>query len=348
MYIAHPIYQQDIERIITDECTALHGKTVFITGASGLVGSYIVDTLMYMNEHQHAAIKIVATFTSASRAQERFPEYEGHPLFVPVIHNMVQPITYAEPVDYIIHTAANAHPLLFGSQPVEIIRDNVAGACSVLEYAQKNAGARLLYLSTLEVYGRVEGELTCNEERIGNLDFTNPRSCYPESKRLCETLCYSYMQEYGVDVVVARLCHIYGPTVKLDNTKADVQFLQDALHGRDIVMKSPGLQRRPYCYVADAVSALLTIIIKGTTGEAYNVASEVGDVLLRDMAHGFASAAGRKVIFDIPENEDKKKFNPNASQALDNRKLKALGWEPKFAFEEGLKHTYEIKKATIS
>lgn len=344
MYIHNVLYRQDIERILVPKFEYLRHKTIFITGTSGLVGSFLTDVLMYLNDKYNYQMNIWGTFSSLRSFTERFPSYMKRGDFHPVIHDINQAINLDINPDYIIHAASNTHPALYVNNPVETIKLNINGTANVLDFAKEKMGCRVLFLSTMEVYGEDRMVDKFSEQNVGKIDFTYFRSCYPESKRLCETLCSAYNKEYGTDIVTARLGYIYGPTVKLDSSKADVQFLNRAIEKQDIVLKSRGLQQRSYCYVADTVAALLFVLLQGQTGQSYNVSSDLGNVMLRQVAEILAENAGVKVVFDIDENVVATGGSQVQNSTLDATKLESLGWNAKFSLKEGLEHTYKILK----
>ena len=147
-----------------------------------------------------------------------------------------------------------------------------------------------------------------------------------------------------MDVMIARLGYIYGPTVKLSSSKADVQFLNKVLHNEDIILKSSGLQRRSYCYVMDVVAALLFMLCSAQKGEAYNIANPKGNVCLKDVAQTLARLGNVNVRFEIPSDVEKQGYSTVSNSTLDSSKLMQLGWRPKFSLEEGLSHTLQIKR----
>ena len=347
MYINNIIYKNDIKKIIHKDFLFLKNKTIFITGASGLVGSFLVDTVMYMNKYCDLNTKIIANFSSVKSLEERFVSYNNNNLFIPIIHNINNPFELDDKVDYIIHAASNTHPALYAEKPVETIKLNITGTINVLNFAQKQKKCRTIFLSTMEVYGENLEIESFEENQVGYVNFMIPRSCYPESKRLCETLCQSYIKEFNQDIVIARLGYVFGPTVKLSSSKADVQFLNKALNGENIVLRSQGLQKRSYCYVADVVSALLTILNKGIRGDAYNVASKSGNVQLKDFAETLAEVANVRVEFQPPTQIEIQGGSKVQNSTLNSNKLENLGWQPAFDLYESIKHTLEIKKAIL-
>ena len=344
MYINNETYKNDIKRILTNDFETLKNKTVLITGAGGLVGSFLTDTLVYLNKELNYNINIIGTFTSMESYKNRFPSYNDKCLFKPIIQDITKSFEYDEKVDYIIHTASSTHPLLYATKPVEVIEINIQGTLNILNFARKQDNVRTLSLSTLEVYGEDPNIESFSEGDIGYVNFNISRSCYPESKRLGETLCQGFIKEYGQDIVIARLGYIYGPTIRLNSSKADVQFLNKVLNNENIVLRSPGLQKRSYCYVADTASALLTILLKGENGNSYNVASLEGNILLRDYAKTLAEIANVEIKYEDPTMIEIQGGSQVQNSMLNPAKLMKLGWEPKFKLREAIEHTYKIKK----
>lgn len=348
MYITNSTYKNCIEKIRVKDFESFKNKSFFITGASGLIGSFLIDTLAYLNENYDYNIKIYATFSSESSLENRFPSYFQDDLFFPIIHNITKSFDEVydciDNIDYIVHAASNTHPMLYAKEPVNTIELNIQGTLNTLRLASKYPNSKTIFLSTLEVYGEDKTVESFKENNIGFIDFNTTRACYPESKRLCETICHSFIQEFNIDIVIARLGYIFGPTVKSNSSKADVQFLNNALRNEDIVLKSAGLQQRSYCFVGDVVSALLTLLLKGQTGEAYNIASEFGNVRLRDFAQTLANTAKVGITFAEETEVEKRGGSKVMNSTLDTTKLSSLGWKSNFTLEEGIEATFNIKK----
>jgi len=152
------------------------------------------------------------------------------------------------------------------------------------------------------------------------------------------------VKQYGIDARVARLCHVYGPTFTESNSRADAQFLRNALRGEDIVMKSTGAQVRSYCYVADAASAILTLLEKGEPGQAYNVANRSSTASIREYAETLAGGAGVLLRFELPPEVERSGYTRVTRAVLNPAKLEALGWRPRFDLRTGLEHTLECAR----
>lgn len=348
MYMNNSIYKNDLNRVLTMDLSFLKGKSIFITGASGLVGSFFVDTLIRFNETTNEKVDIYATFLSRDELQNRFPNNLNDEKFKAIFWDVTKPIQFDVYPDFILHTASLTHPKMYAEKPVETMKVNMLGTINVLDFAKRNPKCRVVFLSTMEVYGENNlQKASFSENDIGTFNFMSVRSCYPESKRVCETLTQCYVKEYSVSIMIARLGYVYGPTVQLSSSKADVQFLNNALKKENIIMKSMGEQKRSYCYVADIVSGLLTLFKKGVPGEAYNVASKEGNISLKHFADILTEIAGVSLVFEHPTEFEKQGYSNVRNSTLDASKLETLGWRPLFTTKEGIEHTFKIKKENL-
>jgi nucleoside-diphosphate-sugar epimerase len=221
------------------------------------------------------------------------------------------------------------------------MKANILGLSNLLDFGTKKNIKRVLYVSSGEVYG--EGDKNdFTESYSGYIDYLNSRSCYPASKRAAETLCISYSCQYNTDVVIARPCHIYGPTFTESDNRAFAQFIRNTLAKENVVLKSKGEQYRSYCYVADCVSALLVVLLYGETKNAYNIANKDSNITITELAHYIASVGNRKVVFDIPTNEEQRGYSVISRSVLNAEKLEGLGWQAKYSLSEGIKRTIRI------
>ena len=318
----HPLYQEDLKRICqTKDMASLYGKRFLITGATGLIGVCLIDALMKANT-EGADITIYALGRSREKAATRLGEYYDNKHFHFVEHDARASLTDLPVVDYIIPLASNTHPLAYSQFPIETIEINVKGAEHALEKALID-GATVLYPSTVEVYGNARGEDIFTEDYTGQLNLRNARACYPESKRLSEALCQ-------------------GPTMLMSDSKASSQFIIKALNGEDIVLKSKGEQLFSYTYVADAVSAMLHVLIQGEDGVPYNIANQACDVRLKDFARLCAEWAKKDVVFDLPSETEQKGFSIAMRAILDNQRLLAIGWQPSYDMKTAINRTLDI------
>jgi len=293
------------------EC--FENKSIFVTGATGLLGSAFIKGLFARNELHNSNIHIIAHARNRDKAEQIF---SGKELSF-VYGDITRKLDIDEPIDYIVHGANPTASKEFVDFPVETIKTIYEGTLNTLELAKEKSVKGYLYLSSMEVYI--------------NMDTTSVRSCYPEGKRLAESLCSCYFHEYGVNAKIARLAQTFGVgiDIKSDN-RVFAQFVRSAMEKKDIVLRTKGDTVRSYCYTTDAVTAMLWILAKGKSGDFYDVASKIPPASIRDMAECFG-----KVVFDIADNAEKLGYPPAAEIILDTAKLEKLGWEPDKKIEEG-------------
>ena len=333
----HPFYQADIDYVLsTKGIDALKEKRILITGATGLIGVHLIDVLMRLGQ-----VRVIAVGRNKEKARERLGEYFEHPDFTFLEQDVMDPFPEELTADIIIPLASNTHPLAYSKYPVETVLINVKGAENALSLAKQN-GATVLYPSTVEVYGSSDGKDSFSEADTGRLNLATSRACYTESKRVSEALCQSYLSEYGVESKIVRLPRVFGPTMLGSDTKASSQFIIKSLRGEDVVLKSKGEQYFSYCYVSDAVAAMLFVLLHGETGEAYNVSNSSCDIRLRDFAKICAEFNGKQVEFYLPSVTESRGYSIADRAILDSSKLNELGFTPKFGIKEAIERTIAI------
>lgn len=319
----------------------LDGKTVLVTGATGMLASYVAWLLLYLREHQGIQINVVALCRNQQKAEQYFGAHIGKPYFHLLLQDVCDPINYEGEIDYVFHLAGHASPHFINTDPVGIMKSNLLGTLHVLELAKAKQSTKVVFASTREVYGKNEEAALLDEKAFGSLDPLEARSCYPESKRASESLLMSYWQQYQVPFNTVRIAHSYGPTMTFDNDgRVMADLLGDAIAGRDIVLKSQGDAIRSFVYVTDAVLGLFTVLFAGEPGQAYNLANETEPIAIKDLAHLIASMkAGIRVIHDIPKDSLKGYCNYRRT-ALDTTSLERLGWHPQVTLKSGLRRVF--------
>lgn len=328
----------------------LFGRSLLITGATGMIGSAVADLIFYLNRQKQAHIHLLLAGRSREKMQRRFSLFQMDLDYEFIFYEATDPAIIDLNADYIIHTASNASPASYTKQPAETMLANLVGLNALLDLMCRSYTRRLLYVSSSEVYGiRAGGKADAHpyrEDEYGYVDLLNPRSCYPCAKRAAETLCISYDAEYKTDTVIVRPGHIYGPSITASDSRASAQFTRNAVLGQDIVMKSAGSQLRSYCYTLDCASAILTVLLNGVRSTAYNISNPDSVVTIRDLAEALAKAAGTKVICQEATALEKKGYNLMDHSSLDSSRLESLGWRPCFSLEEGTAKTIEYLRDT--
>ena len=316
------LYQQDLRNIVSmPGIETLHGKTILITGATGMVGTHLIDALMLLGD-----VKVYAVGRDKNRAMDRLGSYYDSPLFTFVEQDVCNKFPSDIKPDIIIPLASNTHPLAYSQYPVETMLINIKGAEHALNLAVET-GATVLYPSTVEVYGNAIGEDTFSET---------------ESKRSAEAMCQSFIAEKGAKVKIVRLSRLFGPTMLMTDSKASSQFIKKALAHEDIILKSEGNQLFSYTYITDAVRAMLHVLIYGEVGTAYNISCESCDVRLKEFAGLCAQYNGKDVIFELPSETERKGFSVAQKAVLDNSRLCSIGWTPLYNMKEALWRTLDI------
>lgn len=319
----------------------LRNSSVLITGASGLIGSFIIDMLICANR-KGACISIYAAGRDRLKLENRFQRHKCDELTI-LDYDLNRVPEFDLNVDYIVHAASNAHPSAFNTDPVGTLVGNVLGTKNLLDYALSHNTKRFLYISSGEVYGQAELSLEeFSEEYSGYVDPTLARSCYPNAKRATETLCVSYSKQFGLESVIARPSHSFGPNVTKSDNRASAQFIRKGISREDIVLNSAGNQSRSYTYIADAASAILTILLNGLACEAYNVANKSSITTIAGFARKVALFTDTKVVYANPNEVELAERTPIAKQTLNVDKLESLGWSGKFNIDEGIQHTITV------
>lgn len=325
--------------VVIMDLSIFNGKTLFVTGATGLIGQTLIKRVIEFNRNNCGRIKVIASVRNMEKAHGIFGEDNPEEELSYVVSDICSIPLEDMGIDYIVHTASNTSSKAFVERPMEIIETAVGGTKRVLELAKINGIRAMAYLSTMEVYGTPSTDEKIDESHSTNLDTMSVRTCYPESKRMCESICASYHKEYGVPTVVLRLTQTFGPGVQYNDGRVFAEFARCAIEGRDIVLKTKGETKREYLHVNDAVNAIFTALIKGQPGEAYNVANEDTYCSIYEMAELVAGrcAEGRISVRIQEEDSSKYGYAPTLHMNLDTSKLRSLGWMPEHDLEETFK-----------
>lgn len=328
MWIENEIYLSDLEKIVNDnniDWNMLNNKTIFITGATGLIGKNLVNALLYANKKLNINCKILALVRNEENAKEIFKTQMTDSLGF-IVGDVCNKIECNEKIDYVIHAASQTSSKKFVDDAINTIDVALTGTKNVLELAKQNNIASMVYLSTMEVYGRPQTDEKVDETHSTNLDTTEIRNCYPISKRMCENLCVCY----NVNAKIARLTQTFGIGVNYQDERVFAQFAKCAIENKDIILHTKGETKRCYLYTADSVRAILTILLKGENGQAYNVANENTYCSIYEMAQLVAKECANgqiNVKCELEDNIESFGYAPTLCMNLDTTKLQKLGWK---------------------
>lgn len=319
------IQKQDIVDFVSSFglSNELANSKFLITGATGLIGSTLIYCLLALDKN----ISIIAPVRNKLKAEQML---EDSAKKIDLIECDIVSFDYASlgTVDYIIHCAAPTSSKFFVEKPVETFNIIVEGTKVLLDYAKDHPVKGFVYLSSLEVYGEVHDDSSPIKENFqGYLDPLSVRSSYPMAKRAVENLCCLYAYEYGIPVKIARLTQTTGAGIAKDDNRVIAQFTRLAAQGQDIVLHTTGEAARPYCYTTDAISAILYILLKGKSGDAYNVANEETYISARGMAEYLRDKFNPSINVRIELN-DNMGYAPSTKLPLSTKKLQSLGWTP--------------------
>ena len=325
----------------------LRNTNILITGVSGMIGSTLVRMLLEYSKAEDANIHITGISRNADTAKKQLKDIMEDSEFSYISADINSPLKDMGDFDYIIHCASNTHPRQYSTDPIGTIMTNVLGTKNLLDYAIEHGVKRFVFLSSVEIYGENRGDVDVfDEEYLGYIDCNTLRSGYPEGKRLGESICNAYAKQMGIDFVIPRLSRTYGPALLGTDSKAISQFIHKAAMEEDIVLKSKGNQLFSYTFSEDAVAAILLIMLKGESGEAYNVSDSASVLTLAELARILAEIGVCKVVFELPDEVEKAGYSTATKAVLDAYKLEKLGWSARVHMREGLERT--VKYLSIS
>jgi len=344
------IYINDIKGILESNSinfNKFNDKNILITGATGIIGSMLVNTLLYANKIKKINCNVYAMVRNKEKAEQKFGKQLKEDLNLNIVCNDIkEQINIKQKIDYIIHAASETSSQNFINNPLETIKTTLLGARNVLEFDKKNKSEKTIFLSTMEVYGTPHTDEKIKENHETNLMTDEVRNCYPISKRMAENIFFSYSETYKLNIDVLRLTQTFGPGVNYSDKRVFAEFARCVLEQKNIVLHTKGNTKRNYLYLGDAISAILTVLTSNISNEIYNVANEETYCSIYEMAKLVAEKCSNNSIEVKIEEEDINKygFAKTLNMNLDTTKIRNLGWEPTTNLEEMYKKLIKTMK----
>ena len=322
----------------------LDNKTILITGANGLIAKYFTLYCLMYNKIKHTNIHVIALIRK-NNCPSYCEEWQNDKNFTILVQDVCDYIDYDGNVDYIFHAAGNASAAKIRTNPTDIIKANLIGTINVLEFAKDHNTKKVIFPSTREIYGKVTDVEKIKESDMGTLDPLENRNCYPESKRMAETILKAYCNQYNINFNILRIAHTYGPTMPLSNDgRVMSDLLNFVVNDQDIVLNSDGSVMRAFCYILDAINAILLVLEKGQDNEAYNLSNNKEPISIKDLGNKIITFSNKKLKLQYQQASEEilKGYTSYKIVNMDNSKLESLGWMPKITLNEGIKRTLDF------
>lgn len=293
-------------------------KSFLITGATGMIGQLLVGALKNITDEN----KIIVFGKDKNEAERIFAN-------TCIVCSSFEEIASLPKADFVIHLASPTNSKFLAEKPVETIDFIYRSTKKMLDYSLKHK-SKMLYVSSMETFGEVFDESKKKETNLGYISLESTRSSYPESKRLCELLCFSYAREYGLDVYTARLAQTFGAGTSLNDPRIFGYISRCVVNNENIVLNTKGDTVGNYCYISDTIRAFFYIFAKGESGLSYNVVGDNCRSTIYDLAEMVSKKLANNSI-DVVTNLGSDIIYPNPTKLnMDNTRIKKLGWEPKY------------------
>lgn len=344
----NPIIQEDLARICDADLPwqGLDKQTILVTGGHGFLAAYLVKTLLAISEKNQLSINVICLVRNKQNSVNRLGDYLSCDALTVIEHDISTPLPGDLPTaDIVIHSASQASPKYYGVDPVGTLQANTVGTQYLLDYAVQSKAKRFLFFSSGEVYGKpLNHAAPMTESDYGYLDPMNLRSCYAESKRMGETMCVAWAEQYGLKTIVVRPFHTYGPGMHLEDGRVFADFVASVVNKQTITLKSDGLDQRAFCYIADATIGFMTALLKGNNKTAYNVANPAAEVSIRTLATTIAKLLPErhiKTTFETAKDNNAYLKSPVRRACPSIQKMHDLGWQPSMNIEDGFRRTIQ-------
>jgi UDP-glucuronate decarboxylase len=328
----------EVARNLGEAAAMLSGKTILMTGARGFLGRHFTEVFAYLNAHVLEKPVTVVGYDNLVTAGAAGATMPNLPNMVFENRDVTKPIEWNGPLDYIIHLAGIASPFYYRAYPLETLEVAVNGTRSMLELATR-LHARFTYFSSSEIYGDpTDNHVPTQESYRGNVSCRGPRSCYDESKRVGETLCYIFHEKFGTATTSIRPFNVYGPGMQEQDYRVMPNFANRIKAGQPLSIYGSGVQTRTFCYITDAVTGFLLTMLRGVPGEAYNIGNPKPEVSMHDLVKVIETVLGRPVPVNVIEYPDSYPTDEPMRRCPDIRKARLqLDYDPHVELEDGVR-----------
>lgn len=338
MFSENKIVREDLANIVEGMKSFQNswGGVYFVTGATGLIGKFMVMALLAFSDSNCEQVKVIAQGRSIERLRKVYSSYLKNPNLTLMECDLTKDNLEGviPKVDYVIHAASPTSSSDFVTRPVEVINDIFIGTQKILNFCRQVSVKSILYLSSMEVYGTVKENIPIKEHMMGTLDFHSVRSSYPQAKRLSELLCSSYSQEYQLATKIARLGMIFGPGINIEDKRVLMYFTRQILDHQSIRLNTQGRSMASVLYLSEAILGLLMLLMRGRSGESYNLSNPENYMSIYQMATCAANVGD--VTVELPKHtqiSSPEYYRNDSYLNLDITKMRELGWNPKIKLE---------------
>ena len=335
------VLKTDLTEIVSrlgEEAKQFAGKTVILTGGRGFLGRYFLNVFAALNANVlEAPVRLIVldNLITAGNYGSEFPGFD-HMEFV--VHDVIRPFSFDENVDYVIHAAGIASPFYYRAYPLETLGVAISGTQNMLDLAKKK-GARFTFFSSSEIYGDPDPEhIPIAESYRGNVSCQGPRACYDESKRIGETLCYIYHTRDGIKTNTIRPFNVFGPGMQENDYRVLPNFASRIKAGLPLNLYGSGLQTRTFSYITDAMVGFFLVVLKGVSGEAYNIGTPKPEVSMRYLVKTLQTISKRELTYNQIEYPASYPADEPMRRCPDIRKARLqLKFNPIVRLDEGLR-----------
>lgn len=342
------------DKLSLEEKLKFKNSTIIMTGCGGFLGYYFMHFFArYADRLEIDKIIGLDNFLTGTREWLETLEKENDKVILKefnVITDNIADIESSGDANLIIHGASIASPMFYRVYPEETIDANITGLRRILDYYKTKKIDGLLFFSSSEIYGDPFPEfIPTNEEYRGNVSTMGPRACYDEAKRFGETLCYIFNQKYNMPISIARPFNNYGPGMNINDKRLPADFAKAVHEGRDLIMYSNGKPTRTFCYIADAITGYLKVLLHGKL-DVFNIGIDKPEVSVADFAELFSKNANEiynyqgKVVFEVSHDEDYMTDNPNRRCPNIEKAKRVLDYNPSIYVEEGIARYLQFLK----